>query len=92
MVSVVAWAGLVAADLLIHVAGFRRLHHIARVMPVRSRGSAGPHTVGDTRASVDRAARLYFKRTDEPLLEYACHEGNVGMFGILSGARKLEAQ
>ena len=37
-------------------------------------------------------ARLYFKRTDEPLLEYACHEGNVGMHGILSGARKLEAQ
>ena len=37
-------------------------------------------------------ARLYFKRTDEPLLEYACHEGNVGMYGILSGARKLEAQ
>jgi hypothetical protein len=36
--------------------------------------------------------RIYFKRTDEPLLEYACHEGNVGMFGILSGARKLEAQ
>jgi len=37
-------------------------------------------------------ARLYFKRTDEPLLEYACHEGNLGMYGILSGARKLEAQ
>ena len=36
-------------------------------------------------------ARLYFKRTDEPLLEYACHEGNLGMFGILSGARKMEA-
>jgi len=36
-------------------------------------------------------ARIYFKRTDEPLLEYACHEGNVGMFGILSGARKMEA-
>jgi hypothetical protein len=37
-------------------------------------------------------ARIYFKRTDEPLLEYACHEGNLGMFGILSGARKSEAQ
>jgi hypothetical protein len=33
-----------------------------------------------------------FKRIEEPLLEYACHEGNVGMFGILSGARKLEAE
>jgi hypothetical protein len=36
-------------------------------------------------------ARILFKRTDEPLLEYACHEGNVGLFGILSGARKYEA-
>jgi hypothetical protein len=37
-------------------------------------------------------ARIYFKRTDEPLLEYACHEGNIGMFGILAGARKVEAE
>ena len=37
-------------------------------------------------------ARLLFKRTNDPLLEYACHEGNVGMFGILSGARKQEAE
>jgi hypothetical protein len=35
--------------------------------------------------------RIPFKRTDEPLLEYACHEGNAGMFGILAGARKQEA-
>ena len=37
-------------------------------------------------------ARIYFKRIDAPLLEYACHEGNLGMYGILSGARKAEAQ
>jgi len=30
--------------------------------------------------------------TNEPLLEYACHEGNVGLAGILSGARKQEAE
>jgi len=36
-------------------------------------------------------ARVYFKRIEEPLLEYACHEGNVGMYGILSGARSAEA-
>ncbi len=28
--------------------------------------------------------------TDGPLFEYACHEGNYGMFGILSGARAQE--
>ena len=37
-------------------------------------------------------ARILFKRTNEPLLEYACHEGNHGMAGILSGARKQEAE
>ena len=36
-------------------------------------------------------ARILFKQTDEPLLEYACHEGNYGLFGILSGARAQEA-
>jgi hypothetical protein len=36
--------------------------------------------------------RILFKRTSEPLLEYACHEGNIGMTGILAGARKLEAE
>jgi hypothetical protein len=26
-------------------------------------------------------------RTDEKLYEYACHEGNYGLHGILAGAR-----
>jgi hypothetical protein len=29
--------------------------------------------------------RINFRQTDEPLLEYACHEGNLGMVGILPG-------
>jgi len=36
-------------------------------------------------------ARILFKETREPMLEYACHEGNYGLFGILSGARAQEA-
>jgi len=35
--------------------------------------------------------RLNLRQIQEPLLEYACHEGNLGMFGILAGARKAEA-
>jgi hypothetical protein len=27
---------------------------------------------------------------DEPIFEYACHEGNYGMEGILRGARAQE--
>ena len=33
-----------------------------------------------------------FRRTDGPIFEYACHEGNVGLYGILAGARRLESQ
>ena len=29
-------------------------------------------------------------KSDDPLYEYACHEGNYGMTGLLSGARALE--
>ena len=32
-------------------------------------------------------ARIPMSRSDEPIYEYACHEGNLGLFGILSGAR-----
>ena len=30
-------------------------------------------------------------RMEEPVYEYACHEGNYGIIGILAGARRLEA-
>ena len=35
-------------------------------------------------------AVLNWTRTDEPIFEYACHEGNIGMEGILAGARADE--
>ncbi len=37
-------------------------------------------------------AMMPFRRTDGPLFEYACHEGNIGLAGILGGARVLEKQ
>jgi hypothetical protein len=30
------------------------------------------------------------RKTDESLFEYACHEGNYGLKGILSSARAVE--
>ena len=33
---------------------------------------------------------LPFHRTDEPIYEYACHEGNYALRGILAGAREQE--
>ena len=37
-------------------------------------------------------AMIPFRRTDGPLYEYACHEGNIGMHGIMAGARQLDTQ
>ncbi len=36
-------------------------------------------------------ASIPMQRTDAPLFEYACHEGNYSMVGILAGARMEEA-
>ncbi|PYU28984.1 MAG: hypothetical protein DMG32_01330 [Acidobacteria bacterium] len=33
---------------------------------------------------------IVMSKTEDPLFEYACHEGNYGMFGILGGARADE--
>ena len=35
-------------------------------------------------------AMIPLKKTDDTIFEYACHEGNYGMEGILAGARALE--
>jgi hypothetical protein len=35
---------------------------------------------------------IRLKRTDDPIYEYACHEGNYSMTGILAGARMEEAK
>ena len=35
--------------------------------------------------------QLPMKQNDLTLFEYACHEGNIGMAGILAGARAEEA-
>lgn len=32
-----------------------------------------------------------WRKTDGPIYEYACHEGNLGMIGILTGSRAKEA-
>ena len=37
-------------------------------------------------------ARMPLRRTAGPLFEYACHEGNIGLAGILAGARNLDTQ
>ena len=38
------------------------------------------------------SAMMPLRRTDGPLFEYACHEGNVGLAGIMAGARNQNIQ
>lgn len=40
---------------------------------------------------VSWSARLPMRRIDDPLYEYACHEGNHGLPGILAGWRRYES-
>ena len=37
-------------------------------------------------------AELSYHATEGPMYEYACHEGNYAMPGILAGARRAEAE
>jgi hypothetical protein len=35
-------------------------------------------------------AQMFMMKTEGPLFEYACHEGNIGLEGVLSGFRAEE--
>jgi len=49
------------------------------------------YTVTDTTVyTAPYTVMLPLRRTDGPIFEYACHEGNIGLHGILAGARNLE--
>ena len=59
----------------------------------------GPHTVQQEVTFSDPTTwtqswtlMILLKKTEEPLFEYACHEGNYAMEGILGGARVKEAE
>ncbi len=50
------------------------------------------YTVSDPRTWTSSwSASLSFQRTDAPIYEYACHEGNQAITNILAGARAAEA-
>ena len=74
------------------VPGSENLHLIERFTRV------GPHTLNYEVTLTDPTtwtrpwtALIPLKRTDDAIFEYACHEGNYGMEGILAGHRAQEA-
>ena len=36
------------------------------------------------------AYQIPMQKSDQPLYEYACHEGNYGLYNMLAGAREAE--
>ncbi len=69
------------------------LHLVERFTRVNGDRTVYEYTVTDpTVYTAPFTVMMPFRRTDGPLFEYACHEGNIGMHGILAGARALEKQ
>ncbi len=69
------------------------MHLIERLTRIDADTVAYEYTVTDpTIYTAPYTVMMPFRRTDGPLFEYACHEGNIGLHGILAGARVQEAQ
>ena len=69
------------------------LHLIERLTRLDPDTVAYEYTVTDpTVYTAPYTVMLPLRRTDGPIFEYACHEGNYGLHGILAGARVLEQQ
>ena len=67
------------------------MHLVERLTRLNPDTVAYEYTVTDpTVYTAPYTAMMPFRRTDGPLFEYACHEGNYGLYGILAGARVLE--
>ena len=69
------------------------MHLVERLTRIDPDTVAYEYTVTDpTVYTAPYTVMMPFRRTDGPLFEYACHEGNIGLYGILAGARELERQ
>ena len=69
------------------------MHLIERLTRLGSDTVAYEYTVtAPTVYTAPYTVMMPLRRTDGPIFEYACHEGNYGLYGILAGARELERQ
>ena len=69
------------------------MHLIERLTRIDPSTVAYAYTVTDpTVYTAPYTVMMPLRRTDGPIYEYSCHEGNYGLYGILAGARELERQ
>jgi hypothetical protein len=69
----------------------RDMHVVERFTPVDADTIIYRFTVDDPSTwTKPWSGELVLRRTQEPIFEYACHEGNYGLADILAGARQEE--
>ena len=69
----------------------KNLHLVERIQRLSEDTLVYTFTVSDpTTWTQPWTVELPMRRSDLPIFEYACHEGNYGMEGTLSGARAIE--
>ena len=67
------------------------MHLIERFALMDAKTLAYEFTVNDRQSfTASWTAQIPMTRNANPIYEYACHEGNYGMEGTLSGARAIE--
>jgi len=71
----------------------KNLHLMERFTRMGAEGLLYTFTVSDpTTWTSPWTVELPMRQSDLPMFEYACHEGNYGMEGTLSGARAIERE
>jgi hypothetical protein len=69
------------------------LHLVERLTRLDADTVAYEYTVNDPSTyTAPYTVMMPLRRTDGEIFEYACHEGNIGLYGILAGARNLERE
>ncbi|MXZ69989.1 MAG: hypothetical protein F4Z04_00570 [Acidobacteria bacterium] len=67
------------------------VHLIERLTRLDPDTVAYEYTVTDpSRYTAPYTVMMPFRRMEGEIFEYACHEGNIGLYGILAGARQFE--
>ena len=67
------------------------VHLVERLTRLDPDTVAYEYTVTDpARYTAPYTVMMPFRRMEGEIYEYACHEGNIGLYGILAGARRFE--
>jgi hypothetical protein len=90
---VVDTTNFIAQSGLPYIGASENLHVIEKFTPQENGDLLYKFTVNDpTTWTAPWSGEYSWRASDEKVYEYACHEGNYSMLGILKGARLLESE